>query len=154
MPAAVFRDVRHPRLPGTLRRPGGVHRDHLDALSGQSQRTLEVERPEGCTAAHPEHECRSCGVERSDTLSLRLEVDSVVGQAAPVIYLPGENRGSGTDTRVVDAGKGPLGKHPRTLEIAAMFRSSPGGVQPAGARIVVFTQLGSALERSRSRRLT
>ena len=35
-----------------------------------------------------------------------------------------------------------------------MFRSSPGGVQAAGARIVVFAELGCALERSRSRRLT
>ena len=40
----------------------------------------------------------------------------------------GEDRGRGTDTRVAHTGKGPLGKHPRTLEIAAMFRSSPGGV--------------------------
>jgi hypothetical protein len=67
-------------------------------------------------------------VEWSDTLGLRLEVDTIVGQAAPVVYLPGEDRGSGTDTRVADTGKCPLGKHPRALEIAAMFRSSPGGV--------------------------
>ena len=34
-----------------------------------------------------------------------------------------------------------------------MFRRSPGGVEPAGARIVIFAELGCALERSRSRRL-
>jgi hypothetical protein len=93
-------------------------------------------------------------VERSKALGLPLEIDIIVAQTAPIVCLPGEDRDSGTDTRVADTGKRPLGKHPRTLEIAAMFRSSPGGVQPAGARIVVCTQLGSALERSRSRRLT
>ena len=67
-------------------------------------------------------------MERSDTLGLRLEIDTIVGQTAPVVCLPGEDRDSGTDTRVADTGKGPLGKHPRAVEIAAMFRSSPGGV--------------------------
>ena len=92
-------------------------------------------------------------MERSEALGLRLEVDVVVGQAAPVICLPGEDPGSGTYTRVAATGQGPLGKHRRALEVAAMFRSSPGGVEPAGARIVVFAELGCALECSRSRRL-
>src|SRR5262249_21630773 len=118
------------------------------------QRTLEVERAPSCLTADPEHECRSCGVERSDTLGLRLEIDRVVGQTAPVICLPGEDGGSGTDTRVAAAGEGTPGKHRCALEIAAMFRKSSGVVKSAGARIVVFTQLGCALERSRRRRLT
>src|SRR6476469_4360409 len=105
-------------------------------------------------AAHPEHECRSCGVGRSDALRLHLEVNIVVGQASPVICLPGEDRGSGTDTRVADTGKGLLGKHPRALEVAGMFRSAPGGVEAPRARIVLFAELGCALERSPSRRLT
>ena len=91
---------------------------------------------------------------RSEALGLRLELDVVFGLAAPVICLPGEDPGRRTYAPVVATGQGPLSKHPRTLEIAAMFRSSPGGVEPAGARIVVFTQLGCALERSRSRRLS
>ena len=90
------------------------------------------------------------GARRSASVS---KLDVVVGQAAPVICLPGEDPGSGTYTRVAATGQGPLGKHRRALEVAAMFRSSPGGVEPAGARIVVFAELGCALECSRSRRL-
>jgi hypothetical protein len=93
-------------------------------------------------------------VGRSDALGLHLEVNIVVGQASPVICLPGEDRGSGTDTRVADTGQGLLGKHRRALEVAGMFRCSPGGVEPAGARIVVFAELSCTLERSPSRRLT
>jgi hypothetical protein len=93
-------------------------------------------------------------VERSEALGLLLELDVVFGQAAPVICLPGEDPGSGTYAWVAPTGQGPLGKHPRALEVAGMFRSSPGGVEPAGARIVLLAQLGCAFERSPSRRLT
>jgi hypothetical protein len=100
-----------------------------------------------------EQECRPCGVELSEALGLRLEVDVVVGQAAPVIYLPGQEPGGGTYTRVAATSQGPLCKHRRALEVAGMFRSSPGGMEPEGARIVVSTELGGSLERSRGRRL-
>jgi len=68
--------------------------------------------------------------------------------------LPGEEPGRGTHTRVANAGQGPLGKHDRALQVAAVFRRSPGGVEPAGARVIVFAELGCALECSRSRRFT
>ena len=89
----------------------------------------------------------------SEALGLRLELDVVFGQAAPVICLPGEDPGRRTHVRIVATGQGPLGKRPRALEVAAMLRCSPGRVEPAGARIVVSAELGCALERSRSRRL-
>jgi len=92
-------------------------------------------------------------VGKSEALGLRLEFDVVLGQAAPVICLPGENPGSGMDTRVAAACQGPLGEHRRAVEVPGMFRSSPGGMEPAGARIVVSAELGCALERSPSRRL-
>ena len=90
----------------------------------------------------------------SEAIGFCLEVDVVVGQAAPVVCLPGEDPGSGTHTRVADTRQGPLGKQRRALEVAGVLRSSPGGVEPKGARIVVFAELGCALERSRGRRLT
>jgi hypothetical protein len=92
-------------------------------------------------------------VERSEALGLLLELDVVFSQAAPVICLPGEDPGSSTYAWIAPTGQGPLGKDCRALEVAGMFRSSPGGVEPAGARIVVFAELGCALERSPSRRL-
>jgi hypothetical protein len=67
--------------------------------------------------------------------------------------LPVEDPDSGTYTRVAAAVQGPLGKNRRTLEVAGMFGSSPGGVEPAGDRIVIFAELGCALERSCGRRL-
>ena len=90
------------------------------------------------------------GARRSASVS---KLDVVFGLAAPVICLPGEDPGRRTYARVVATGQGPLGKHRRALEVAGMFRRSPGGVEPAGARIVVFAELGCALECSRSRRL-
>jgi hypothetical protein len=95
-----------------------------------------------------EQECGQCGVERSEVLGLRLEVDVVVGQAAPVIYLPGEDPGTGTYTWVAATGQGPLGKHRRAVKIAGMFRGSPSGVEPEGACVVVSAEIGCALERS------
>jgi hypothetical protein len=92
-------------------------------------------------------------VEWSEALGLRLELDVVLGQAAPLIYLPGEDPGRRTYARVAAMSQSPLGKRPRALEVAAVLRCSPGGVEPAGARIVVFAELGCALECSRSRRL-
>src|SRR5439155_3176228 len=144
-------DLLHPWFPWSLGGPGAVHRVDLDTLPRQSQRTLELKPPARCTADHIEQECRPCGVEGSEALSLCLEVDVVCGQAAPVIYLPGEDPGSGTYTRVAATGQGPLGKHRRALEVAGMFRSSPGGVEPARAGIVTVAELGSALECSPSR---
>jgi len=91
-------------------------------------------------------------MERREVLGLCLEVD-LVGPATPVTYLPGEDCGSSADTRVAATVQGPLGEQRRALEIAGMFGSSPGGVQPAGDRIVVFAQLGCALECSRGRYL-
>jgi len=92
-------------------------------------------------------------VEWSEALGLRLELDVVLGQAAPLIYLPGEDPGRRTYARVAAMSQSPLGKRPRALEVAAVLRCSPGGVEPAGARIVVFAELGCALKCSRSRRL-
>jgi hypothetical protein len=92
-------------------------------------------------------------VEWSEALGLRLELDVVFGQAAPVVYLPGEDPGSGTHTWVADTRQGPLGKQRRALEVAGMLGRPSGGVEPAGARIVVFAELGCALERSPSGRL-
>jgi len=92
-------------------------------------------------------------VGRGEALGLPLEVDVVLGQAAPVICLPGENHGSGTYAWVAATAQGPLGEHRRALEVAAVLRCSPGSVEPAGARIVIFAELGCALECSRSRSL-
>jgi len=90
----------------------------------------------------------------SEVLGLSLEVGVVKGQTSPVTYLPVEDPGSGTYARVADTGQGPLGKHRGALEVAGMFGSSPGGVEPTSGRIVVFAELGCALECSRGRSLT
>jgi hypothetical protein len=93
-------------------------------------------------------------VERSEVFGLSLEVVVVVGQAAPVIDLPVEDRGSGTYAWVAATAQGPLGEHRRALEVAGVFRGSPGGVEPESGRIVVFAELGCAFECSRGRGLT
>ena len=92
-------------------------------------------------------------MERSEALGLRLELDVVFCQTAPVICLPGEDPRRRTYVRVAGTGQGLLGKHRCALEVAGMFRSAPGGVEAPGARIGVFAELGCALERSPSRRL-
>ena len=93
-------------------------------------------------------------MEWSEALGLRLELDVVLGQAAPLIYLPGEDPGRRTYARVAAMSQSPLGKRPRALEVAAVLRCSSDGVEPAGSRIVIFAELGCALEGSRGGRLT
>ena len=125
--------------------PGAVRRIDLDTLPSQSQGTLEVEPLPRRNAAYEEHDRRPRGVDRSEALGLPLELDVVFGQAAPVICLPREDPGRGTYARVAAARERLLGKRRRALEVAAMFRGSPGGVEPAGARIVVVAPFVPAI---------